>query len=103
MRLKGDTVKIQGIRPELLFAMFVVDQEFRDIAQEELVITSVVDGIHSRTSLHYSGAAFDCRIWNIATHKVNRLVPRIAEKLGIDFDVVLESNHIHIEFQPKVR
>lgn len=100
MRFKKG-VKIFGVQPELTLAMIVVESIFSTFGFEA-TITSVVDGKHSRTSLHYAGAAFDVRTSNL----VGRGEPKefsdmIREALTDEFDVVLESDHIHVEFQPK--
>lgn len=90
-------VRLHGIRSALVLAVVIADQVYEKLGHE-LVVTSVIDGTHSRTSLHYVGAAVDLRLPGedgIAARN------RIARRLGQDFDVVLESNHIHIEWQPK--
>ena len=99
MRFKRG-VRIFGIRPELLAGMMVVDACY--IAKNlELTITSVTDGRHGKNSLHYSGCAFDCRIWDIEQPYLNELVKDIKDSLTNEFDVVLEKTHIHVEFQPE--
>ena len=95
-----DGVKVFGVRPELVLAMMTVNTVYVDEGYE-FVITSVVDGKHSRTSLHYSGGAFDCRIWGIPEHNRQGFVKLLKLALTDEFDVVLEKDHIHIEFQPK--
>lgn len=100
MRIKDSSVKIQGISTELLFALLVSDQVYQETGQE-LVITSLNDGKHSVTSLHYSGNAADIRIYRDGKDQQRR--DMIKERLGIDYDVILESNHIHIEYQPRRR
>lgn len=60
-----------------------------------LFITSICEGTHSAGSLHYNGNAFDFRKHVKITKKDIKFV------LGKQFDVVIESNHIHVEFDPK--
>jgi len=102
MIIKDNSVKIHGIRPELVFALNVANDIYAKHGQE-LVITSLNDGKHSSTSLHYSGCAADLRInyFNKTLAKTVRL--DIDKRLGIDYDVILESDHIHIEYQPRKR
>jgi len=102
MKLKNNTIHIQGIRPELVFALNVTDQIYTSYGQE-LVITSLNDGKHSRTSLHYIGAAADLRTSYFTTSEIDNIADLIRNKLGVDYDVIVESNHIHLEFQPKYR
>ena len=68
----------------------------------DFVITSVLDGKHAQAhSLHYSGNAFDIRTRNIPTKgMIDQIVNEIRNRLTKDFDIVLESDHIHIEYQP---
>jgi len=100
MRLK-EGVKIQGVRSELILGLMVADEVYKN-AGYELTITSLMDGTHSATSLHYSGCAVDLRTRNISSDEQKKLiVVQMKQKLGIDFDVILESNHIHMEYQPR--
>jgi len=68
----------------------------------EPVITSITDGKHSAVnSLHYSGAAVDFRIKNIPdAYDKESVALLIRERLTKDYQVVLESTHIHIEYHP---
>ena len=93
-------VKIQGISTELLFGLNVADGVYKDHGQE-LTITSLLDGKHSSTSLHYSGNAGDLRTRDVPKELHQPIRDDIKSKLGIDFDVILESDHIHMEYQPR--
>jgi len=67
----------------------------------QCVITSGSDGKHGPNSLHYSGNALDLRT-NMLNPQEKDLVHRdLVVWLGGQFDVVLESDHIHVEFDPK--
>ena len=66
-----------------------------------VAVTSCTDGKHSRASLHYTGNAVDLRIWNIPENRRKELVAKLSLALGAEYDVVLEKDHIHIEYQPK--
>ena len=111
MRLKKG-VKIQGITPELLFGLFVANEVYKEHGRE-LVITSLNDGYHSLTSLHYSGNAGDLRIYYFDTDEnkikyfpkdeTKSLQNEIKKRLSIDYDIVIEEDHIHLEFQPRRR
>jgi hypothetical protein len=60
-----------------------------------------VDGKHMTGSLHYAGAAIDSRTRGIPLAEVQKLIARIKACLGDDFDVVLEIDHLHLEYLPK--
>ena len=75
------------------------------IREEELSdgaiwITSANDGLHMGESLHYENKAFDVRIRNVlgGIDNVRNWVSRISLALGKDYDIVLESDHIHCEY-----
>lgn len=61
------------------------------------------DGVHGKGSKHYSGEAFDCRTRNIpGDHRAKvEIFHTIKRVLGKDFDVILEKDHIHVEYDPK--
>jgi hypothetical protein len=67
----------------------------------ECVVTSVVDGKHSHGSLHYAGYAMDLRTRHLTPTDQSLIVSALKKALTDEFDIVLEENHIHIEYQPK--
>lgn len=68
----------------------------------QLVVTSGYEGQHSADSLHYRGLAEDYRTRDIASSMLPRMVDDVKALLGRDYDVVLESTHLHVEYDPKV-
>ena len=89
-------VRIGGIRPEIVLAMFIADG-----LRAGLVITSVKEGQHAHKSLHYAGAAFDIRTRDWPPPEIGNFRDKLAAALGSsDFDVLIEKDHIHVEFQP---
>ena len=64
-------------------------------------ITSASDSKHGPNSLHYKGKALDLRTRNVPEELRQGLRDEIANALGPQFDVVLESDHMHMEFDPK--
>lgn len=93
-------VKVAGIRPEMILAVMVAERVCERYGVD-LVITSALDGKHSETSLHYSGCAVDLRNKEMASDAKDEAVRTLKESLGRDYDVILEVDHIHIEFQPR--
>ena len=92
-------VLFRGVKPELLLGLSVADGFYERNGQREMVITSLADGTHGVGSLHYVGYAADLRIWNIDDIEI--FADGLSTELGSEFDVVLETDHIHIEYQPK--
>jgi len=97
MRLKKG-VSVHGLGPEIIIALMVANDVYKKYGYE-LVITSGTDGVHGYSSEHYKGDAVDLRTNNINDKAV--IVAEIAERLGSDYDVVLESTHCHLEYDPK--
>lgn len=103
MRLKAGVIPT-NIRPELMLALVIADRVYDDNGQD-LVITSLNDSRHSRTSLHYAGCAADLRTHYFTEHEKAKVFEQLKQALGgnPDYDVILESDHFHIEWQPKYR
>jgi hypothetical protein len=93
-------VRIAGMRPEILLAA-VAAMEVYNTAGHDLTITACVDRKHATGSLHYAGAAIDIRTRDLPPADVQKVLAQIKACVGDDFDVLLETDHIHIEFQPK--
>jgi hypothetical protein len=64
-----------------------------------LTVTSLMDGKHMEGSKHYTGHAADLRTRNLISPRV--VADELAHALGPDYDVVLEKDHIHMEYDPK--
>jgi hypothetical protein len=64
-------------------------------------ITSALDGTHSANSLHYKGRALDFRTRDLSEAEKQQVFERMKAQLGLDYDVVLEDTHLHIEYDPK--
>ena len=93
-------VKAGGLQPEILLAIMEAREVFRDLGAE-LVITSLFDGQHMKGSLHYQGMAVDFRTRHLSQADRGLAAQRLRVALGPQYDVVLESSHIHCEFDPK--
>jgi len=93
-------VKANGMKPEILFAIMVADQIYSECGAE-CVITEITGGKHGHQSLHYVGYAVDLRTRHLTGEQAASIVSDLKSALTDEYDVILESNHIHIEFQPK--
>lgn len=86
-----------GLQIEMRKALMYCDTLWKKFGQE-LVITSTVDGSHSAGSLHYYGYAFDCRINYFTEDQKKEIYERMIEELPGEYDVILHSTHIHVEY-----
>ena len=100
--LKSDTVELKELAPQLVLAILMAQEVYNEY-DCDLVLTSANDSSHSTSSLHYSGSAVDLRTSNLPDGRAVEVRDKIASKLNKDFDVVLEGDHIHLEYQPKKR
>ena len=101
---------VRFLRPEVTARLWTIEQCFRHHAPDEytFVLTSGSDGTHSANSLHYKGLAVDIRRWYMADGKrtdlgrntLGRIRNSLAKALGSDWDIILESSHMHLEFDP---
>tara|TARA_R110000796_G_scaffold252500_1_gene387169 strand:- start:16171 stop:16644 length:474 start_codon:yes stop_codon:yes gene_type:complete len=100
---------LEGVTEQTKAAIEKVDDIYRANGTQFFVTSGTEghagDGVHKKTSKHYTGDAFDCRIRNIAGghQAVVNIYNTIRRVLGDDFDVVLEKDHIHVEYDPKTK
>ena len=101
LKLKSD-LKVTGLRPEILLALVVANGVYASHGYDA-VVTSLLDGLHSQTSLHYAGCAADLRTTaaQIPGSTIDVIASDIRKALTADYDVVVEADHIHLEFQPR--
>lgn len=78
----------------------VLDEIHKRVANRETIITDANSPRKGR-SLHPVGNAIDIRSRDLQKGTVLRLVSSIRKTLGNCFDVLLESDHIHIEYDRK--
>ena len=112
MRRKDDTVECE-FHPRLSHLLFLIDDwySFGNREYGELVVTSGSEkrARHGIGSLHYAGCAVDTRTRNgpevAQFNGICQVVTDFCAALDIPrnwVDVVLEANHIHTEYQPKM-
>lgn len=99
MKIK-DGVRLNGVQWQMFDAAIKAEAVYAAYGFE-LVITSGTDGSHMPTSLHYKGMALDFRTNNVPPPQVPLIHKDLRAALGPDYDVVLEGDHIHAEFDPK--
>lgn len=98
MHLK-EFVNIHGLHPKMQIANCrAAVVWFRH--DQELVITSGLEGTHSEKSLHYRGRACDYRTSYFSREKALVVAEELRQVLGPDYDVVVENTHIHCEYDP---
>jgi len=93
-------VSLEGLGTEILSA---VDKAapILEALNVPLVVTSATEGKHKKGSKHFSGNAIDIRTRQLAPENQQKVTAELKDALGTDFDVILEKDHIHIEYDPK--
>lgn len=109
MRLKPG-VSLRGVKPQVAIGLLIADGVLRKAGAdlivskiEDPVCTSVTDGAHKTGSLHYRGLAFDLRTRDFPSS--DGLILNVAETLraalGHEWDVIVEADHIHCEWDAR--
>ena len=91
-------IKIANVQPELLMGLMVANQILAYEFNADMVITACTDGTHMPGSKHYIGQAVDIRISNLKDPE--SVLSRLEFELDALFDIVLEADHIHFEYDP---
>lgn len=94
-------VKLIGIKPEMTFAAIIVDQVYTQYNIQDCVITSGLDGQHKPHSKHYTGEALDFRTRNMPDNIAVLITDVAQQRLGENYDIIFETDHIHCEYDPK--
>lgn len=97
-------VRLTGLTPQMAVAWTIACSIYES-AEAGCVMTSAAEGKHKPGSLHPAGMAMDLRTSHLSRDNgYNGLAVSIVlgQALGPEFDVILESDHIHVEWQPKL-
>lgn len=98
--LYKEGVDPRGAGPEIQYAIRVAESIYNRYGHQ-LMVTSLREGQHMQGSLHPVGMAADLRTRELPAKLRPAIAVEIAAMLGADYDVLLESHHIHIEYDPK--
>ena len=99
MKFKDNVTVIFNSYAQTVFGK--VDAIYKSVQGTEGTLTSGIEGAHSPSSLHYRGLAWDFRLPSRASDN-DKVIQGLKMDLPVSYyDVVLEGNHIHIEYDPK--
>ena len=99
-------VRINGLKPEALLGMIIVERVFSHY-DAVMVVVSVADGDHDggefSTSAHYGGYAFDVLQPSSTVGATEAFEKELQDALGVEFHVVAHKTktHIHVAFIPQ--
>lgn len=104
MKIKPGAKLSNSLQPEIL-CIFPIIENLCGKYGVEFVITEGVGGRHREDSKHYEGMAIDMRSRDFPDGSTGTVCSsfchELRELLGSDYDIVMESNHIHIEYDKK--
>lgn len=106
MKVKDGVISFAP-HPSILHAMEVVNAYWWKEFGEHATVTSIHDKTHSFESFHYGTRddirtrAFDVRTRDLGGDAKAKMRNDLRRLLGTIFDVVLESDHLHIELDMK--
>uniref|UniRef100_UPI00146D1F8A hypothetical protein n=1 Tax=Desulfovibrio aminophilus TaxID=81425 RepID=UPI00146D1F8A len=105
---KTENVRDKNLDPRITSQYETIGRIFKEHGAE-VVITSANDSKHMQNSLHYKNLAVDIRGKKDTHETMNAIRKSLQDALGPDYDVLYETyknkdlNHIHIEYDPKMR
>lgn len=107
MLLKNGVVPI-GVQPPIWYALGVFEELYANHGAT-LIVTSLVEGFHPKvglnvplSSIHSRGLAADIRLRDLSSTTLQSIVHDATNRLyKLGFDVVIEVDHIHVEWDPK--
>jgi len=99
LKLKTGVI-LDGLHFRMLPVLVAAEQIYHDEGFD-LWVTSGLDGVHSDNSLHYTGKGLDFRTRFFTKAQTKLVFEKLKVALGRDYDYVLHSTHIHIEWDPK--
>lgn len=100
LRVK-DGVELFGLQPEMLNALDIAVDVFHDIAGNDCWLTSARGDKHGAHSHHYKGLAIDLRRHHLTFPQVEKVRLHLKKQLGPNYQVILEKDHYHIEYDPE--
>jgi hypothetical protein len=101
MKFKQNTTVI--FNAQALTVFDAVDSTYKTVQGTEGTLTSGIEGAHSPSSLHYRGLAWDFRLPTLSSHNDKVIQALRTELTATYYDILLERDHIHIEYDPKMR
>lgn len=108
-----NTVKINGahFEPHISTILTTARDTAPKFEDSILWVTSANDLTHKKSSKHYSNEAFDLRVKNVSSSDkkgdatqdpaILAWAAKLRDGLGKNYDVVVEKDHLHVEYDPK--
>ncbi|MCD6163748.1 MAG: hypothetical protein J7K40_15210 [candidate division Zixibacteria bacterium] len=105
--LKDKTVKLAGLKSEMVMASILVSQVFEKYHLGTIITAGTEefypDGkrIHMVGSKHITGEALDFRSRHIPDAVYSKLCSDIVDAVGGEYQLIKHENHLHLELDPE--
>jgi hypothetical protein len=93
----NNEVSLKLLYGRMSVPIICADNYFKSIGID-LVITSGNDEVHMTNSLHYDGKAIDIQTNTMSFSQQLACIYYLRKHLDFCFDILMELDHIHIEF-----
>jgi len=120
MKVK-EGVKLEGLKPPMRAVLIAAEKAYMGHVGREAIVTSTTEGVHSAGSLHPYGYAVDFRIaelrgfvqtddrgpvyqyrWALTGVQLKLIKDYMDSYLGDEYQVIIEDDHIHVEWQKAI-
>jgi hypothetical protein len=100
IKSRGSRCKIRHLETASAVVLTVVEQVYQSRGKDP-ELTSHDDDPHGTSSRHWYGGGWDFGTRGLGNNDKQIISNELEARLGRDFDVVLEQDHIHIEWEPR--
>jgi len=109
MQIKDSKTVVLKLHPAAEHALNVVDRVWFSVTGVQPVVTGLGEEGHSKSSRHYGilgdirCRAFDIRTSGLSDAQMDEIDQQLRMRLcaGLEFDIIWEKIHLHIEYDPK--
>lgn len=89
--------------PKSVIIVAATANALEELKLGHLYVTSMNDSTHMRGSAHYRDEAVDFRTRELAHADVERWAVVCRRRLGDAYQVIIEVDHLHIEYDPSAQ
>lgn len=88
-------------KPEMEYARRIIAAVWTKHGYQLTVTSGYDSDQHIANSLHYQGLAEDYRTRDVTPSDLDVMIAEVIAQLGSNYDVIKETDHLHVEYDPK--